>query len=183
MYQRIITNPKFIISTLIVAAVYVVSVVYLMNARLVADTIFGQFPISYKFTLLIALLGGMWTAMTGLGLFTLVITATLTGINLTLITQRISTLKKSKNLHFAVGGSSFLGIMGSGCAACGLPVISFLGLTGSLVYLPFRGVELSYMAIILLTASIYFMIKRPATNAACQLESSLTPSGSFLRKY
>ncbi len=160
---------------------YVIFTVYLMNVRLVVDTLAGQFPLSYKATLLINLLGGMWTAMTGLGLFILIITAILTGINLTLITQRLLALKTGGNLHFVVGGSSLLGIVGSGCAACGLPIISFLGLSGSLIYLPFRGVELSYIAIILLITSIFFMVKR--TENTCKIESSFTPSGSVLRKY
>lgn len=162
-------KPKFIISTLSIASAYVILVVYLMNAQLVVNTIIGDFPPSYKLNLLIDLLGGMWTAMTGLGLFALVITAILTGANFTLVTQRLSVLRSSGNLHLVVGGSSLLGFIGSGCAACGLPIISLLGLTGSLVYLPFRGVELSYIAIGLLMISIYFVVRSNNQSKVCRI--------------
>ncbi len=168
--KKILQKSAFLIPTLFIASVYVVFVVYSMNAPLVGSTIFGSFPMSYKVTLLVELLGGMWTAMTGLGLFTLVITAILTGANLTLITKRISALRSTGNLHFVVGGSTLLGIVGSGCAACGLPIISLLGLTGSLVYLPLRGVELSYIAIMLLMVSLYFMVKSNNQSKVCRID-------------
>lgn len=167
--RNLLYSPKVIIPTLSIASIYVIFVIYLMNGQLVRNTLLGDFPLSYKITLLVNLLGGMWTAMTGIGLFTLILTAVLTGVNLTLITQRISALRNSGNLHIVVGGSSLLGLVGSGCAACGLPLISLFGLTGSLVYLPLRGVELSYLAVILLSVSLYFLIRSKRMIQSCEI--------------
>ena len=174
-------TKKVIFYSLIIAIIYTLLTVYMMNGVLVKDTLFGNFPLDYKFDLMIALLAGMWTAMTGAGLLILITTAVLTGINLTLVFQRFVRLGSGGKLHLVVGGSSILGIVGSGCAACGLPIISFLGLSGSLIYLPFRGMELSYIAIILLITSIFFMLRK--TEVSCKIESSFTPSGSLLEQY
>lgn len=168
---KTITSSRFIISTFIIAVFYVLLTVYLMNARLVADTIFGIYPFSYKYTLLTALLGGMWTAMTRDSLIILVFTAILTGANLMLLLQKIANLKASGKIHLVVGGSTFLGIVGSGCAACGLPLLALFGLTGSALYLPFQGREIAYIALGLLIFSTYLMIKSEQDAKVCRVNT------------
>ncbi len=164
----IIRSSKFLIPTLLIASIYTILITYLMNNRLVFNTVTGVFPLEYKLKLLFALLGGMWTAMSGSGLVILIITALLTGANWTLVIQKVAALRSSGSVHLVVGGSSFLGIVGSGCAACGLPILSLLGLSGSIMYLPYRGTELSYISITLLGISFYLLIK--SRNQACAVQ-------------
>jgi len=162
------TNFKsFLISTLFISILYLISVTYLMNFELVKDSLLGNHSFSYRINLLIALIGGMWTAMSGFSLFILIITSLLTGINLTLIAQRISVLKFAGNLRLTVGGGTLLGFIGSGCAACGLPVLALLGLSGSVAYLPLRGTEFSIIAVALLTLSTYIMLKFDSQKMTC----------------
>lgn len=169
MLQTIFTK-KFIVSAILLAAVYLILSVYLMNLALVKLTIIGNYSIAYKLSLLIALLGGMLTAMAGTGLLLLILTAFLTGANLILISKRISTLKSSGKLHWVVGGSTLLGIAGSGCAACGLPVIALLGLSGSIAFLPFRGSEISFFSLILLSISFYLLLKSYKEQISCKID-------------
>ncbi len=159
MYGQILLSSKFLLPTFSVAILYVVFATYLMNVNLVGNTIFGSFTIAYKLNLLLALLQGMWTAMSGSALVLLFATAILTGANLTLLVRQINVLRKAENLHIVVGGSTLLGLVGSGCAACGLPLLSILGLSGSIIYLPFRGAEISYLAVILLSISFYLLLR------------------------
>ncbi len=168
--RDLLLSKKFLVFTGLIGVLYLVLATYLMNYSLVKDTIFGHYPLSYKWNLLTALLGGMWTAMSRLALATLVLTSFLTGANLVLVTQRISALKSSGKLRFVVGGSSLLGIVGSGCAACGLPVLALLGLSGSIAYLPFQGEELSWIAIILLTISLCLIIRNHLNEQACAIQ-------------
>ena len=51
-----------------------------------------------------------------------------------------------------------MGVIGGGCAACGSVVLSFLGLTGAVAFLPFGGYELPWISILLLI-SIYLIYK------------------------
>src|SRR3989344_8555242 len=162
-----IWSKKIIIPTLLIGALYVILTVYLMNVGLVKDTIFGSHSLSYKWNLLVALLTGMWTAMSKLSLMLLMIVAILTGANLTLVVQRLRTIRASGKMSFMIGGSSLLGIIGSGCASCGLPILAFLGLSGAIFYLPFQGLELSVLAIVLLSVSLYSLIKRSAKQEVC----------------
>ena len=147
-----------------------------MNIRLVQDTVFGSFSAAYKLSLLSALLQGMWTAMNGSGIILLFLTAILTGANLTLLVRQIKLLHRAQNLHFVVGGNTLLGLVGSGCAACSLPILSLLGLSGSIIYLPFRGAEISYLAVILLSISFYLLLKSVFEKEYCVVPSNL-PAG------
>ena len=108
--------------------------------------------------------------MSTLSLVLLIVVAILTGANLTLVVWRIKTIRSSGKMNFVVGGSSLLGIVGSGCASCGLPILAFLGLSGAIFYLPFQGLELSVLAIILLSVSLYSLIKRGTKQAVCAVD-------------
>ena len=165
-----IWSKKIITPTLLIAAVYMVATIYLMNADLVKDTIFGSHSLSYKWNLLLALLAGMWTSMSRINLFLLVVVAILTGTNLTMVVRRLQVIRASGKMSLVVGGSSLLGIVGSGCASCGLPILAFLGLSGAIFYLPFQGLELSVLAIILLSVSLYSLIKRNAKQEVCAVD-------------
>jgi len=161
-------SGKFLISTISIALVYIVMVVWSMNLRLVASTIFSPYPVIYKFKLLIALLSGMWTTMSSFSLTMLVIVALLTGANLTFIFQKMALWRSLGKLHVVVGGSSLLGLIGAGCASCGLPILSLLGLSGSLIYfLPFGGTELSVISALLLFISFAVLIKSCSQKNVC----------------
>lgn len=166
MYD-ILSARKFLIPTLSIAALYIVVITYLMNFDLVWDTVIGNYSYTYKTKLLVALLKGMRNMMSDLSLIILYATAFLTGANLTLVMLRLSFVKKAGSLHFAAGGSSLFGVIASGCASCGLPTLSLLGLSGAILYLPLRGLELTYVAVILLVVSLYFQIKN--YEAACRI--------------
>jgi hypothetical protein len=170
---RVILRRKFIIPTIVFAVLYTVLTTYMMNVRLLKVALLGSFSLEYKARLLLALLGGMWTAMSVFGLTMLIIVALLTGANLTLIIQRIVKLRSFGKLHFVAGGSSLLGFIGSGCAACGLPILALLGLGGSIIYLPFGGIELSVISAGLLLLSLYLMVKSDSTKEICEVVPSI----------
>ncbi len=168
MYD-VLFSKKFLIPAFVISVLYIAAVTYLMNFSLVKDAIFGDYSLLYRVKLLVALLGGMWTAMNGSALIILFLTAILTGANLTLLAQRLSFLGKTGG-NLMVGGSTLLAITASGCASCGLPVLALLGLSGSVLYLPLRGLELSYIAIFLLLISFYFQLKNDFRTQACRID-------------
>jgi hypothetical protein len=168
MYQ-IFKSKKFIIPALAITIAYVLLVTYLMNFQLTKDTLLGSYPIGYKWNIMTALLQGLGTSMTKFALVLLILTAVLTGINLTLVTLRLSALRSGGKLHIMVGGSSVIAIVTSGCAMCGLPILGLLGLSGSLIYLPFQGTELSVISVILLLITLYFMLMSYPTEQVCKI--------------
>ncbi|KKP42964.1 MAG: hypothetical protein UR46_C0029G0009 [Parcubacteria group bacterium GW2011_GWA1_33_6] len=160
--MKIFWTKKFILSTIVIAFFYIAITVYLMNVSLVKDTLFSAYSLEYKYNLMTSLFWGMWTSMSRPSLALLFIISFLTGLNVSLIVKRIFILRSFGKINFVVGGSSLLGIISSGCASCGLSVIAFLGLGGAIAYLPFYGIELSFIAILLLLVSFYFLVKDTA---------------------
>ena len=157
--MRKIWSPKTILPAFIIATFYVAVTVYLMNASLVQDALFGTHSLSYRWNILMALLVGMWTAMSGVSLFLLT------------TFERLRSIRSSGKMYWAIGGSSILGVVGSGCASCGLPILALLGLGGAAAYLPFQGAELSLVAIILLAVSLYVLVKGQVRQTHCAVKS------------
>lgn len=158
-YKVHLTTYKVFVSTLLIALVYVLLIIFLMNGNLIKNTLLGNHDIGYKVKIVIYLMLGMWTSMSRVGLFLLITTAILTGLNISFLSQKIKSLKSQGNLKLTVGGGSILGVISSGCAACGLPILAILGLGGSLAFLPLRGMELSYISVIILSYSLYLLVK------------------------
>ena len=88
---------KVLFPTLIIALFYFILITLLMNNSLVKDTFTGIYGLEYKIKIVAFLLQGMWTSMSGIGLFLLMATAVLTGANITLFTQKLKDLKKQGN--------------------------------------------------------------------------------------
>lgn len=143
----------------------------LMNNNLIKDTFLGTYDLAYKLKIVVGLMQGMWTSMSGIGLFLLVTVATLTGLNISILSEKIKTLKSQGGLKFVVGGSSILGAVSSGCAACGLPILAILGLGGSVAYLPLQGMGLSYLSVLFLLISFY-TLARTTTQQSCVIDDT-----------
>lgn len=170
--RQILLRPSFIIYTLLITLLYLSITMWLMNIKLLSFTLGSNFSLSAKLSIAASLLGGMFTSMTPFSLFLLVLSGILTGANLTLIYQKINLLRKMGSLELTVGGGLVLGVVGSGCSACGLPILSMFGVTGSLAFLPLQGGELAFVSVILLGISFYLLIKN-VNNLSCQIPQSV----------
>lgn len=169
-----IFSKKNLVCIFGITILYLIVATYLMNLSLLASTIGGNFPLEYKLKISVILLQGMWTSMTPLSIVTLTLTGLLTGINIVFLVIKIKSFGNLRNTHIVVGGSSLLGIVGSGCVSCGLPVIFLLGLSGSVMYLPFQGKELSILALFLLAFSLVILIRNSKKNAGvCRVQKSI----------
>lgn len=160
-------SRKDLAISIIIAIVYLLVTVFLMNFALAKDTLFGNYPLIYKWRISFDLITGMWTSMTHRTLFLLIIVVLLSGFNLKLVFQKASLLRHAKSLRFVSGGATLLGIAGAGCASCGLPILSLLGISVS--FLPFRGEGFLFIATVLLTISVYFLLKSNAQAVSCDV--------------
>ena len=152
-------SKKQIFFIVLLAFIYLLFSVYLRNTSLINTTLLSKYPLLFKLKLYTALFEGM-LIMSKSDLILLPLLALLTATNLLLIVQKISLLRKVGNVHFVAGGGSLVGIISGGCASCGLPVVSLLGLGGSMSVLPFKGAELPYISLVLLSFSLYLLLKR-----------------------
>lgn len=161
--RNIITSGRFQATFTLTALTYFLLIILLMNSELVVSTLSGDFSLAYKFSILSSLVAGFGTAFTFQGQLSLILISLLTGLNIALILHKVSKTSKISSAGI------FLGMAGSGCASCGLPIISLLGLTGGLVYLPWHGFEISLIAIILLAVSLIVLLKDIRMEKSCNL--------------
>jgi hypothetical protein len=64
-----------------------------------------------------------------------------------------STEAKKTGIIASIG--LFLGILAPGCAACGVGLLSLIGLGAAVAVLPYNGLEISIVAILIMVYSIY----------------------------
>ncbi len=178
-----IFSKKFFLWTSIFALAYFLVNIYVLNFRLVVQTLLGNYPSVYKTNLFIALLEGAFSAFSVYSLVTLSLISILTGVNLYLIIKRVRYIHNLRKINkqleaekrrdniweILVGLGSMMGIISSGCASCSLPILALAGFSGSLVYLPFRGEELPIVSLILLVATLVLMLRSTITLKACQV--------------
>lgn len=155
---------KFLLKVILIAYLYYLLFILLNNYSLILTTFSSSFQLQAKVQVLLSLIIGSGTSMTVSNLIILCLIALLTGINMVLLFEKIQFLQASGSLTFLVGGSSVLGIVSSGCASCGLPLLAFLGLGSSLSVLPFHGYEFSILSILALTLSTYILSQKRKQN-------------------
>lgn len=162
---------KSLIAVLLISLLYFAFSTLILNYTLVYETIFGDYPLNYKLTLLFNLLEGAWTAFSRLDFVLLIITSVLVGLNIFLIAKTIIKLESQKGrLGLSVGGSAVLGIVVAGCSFCGFSVLSLLGLSASLTFIPFGGMGLHLLAIILLLISFAYSLLTLHYKIACKIK-------------
>ncbi len=160
---RSVLNRKFFIITFLLAVFYLVLNVYITNYLIINQTVLGDYNLKYKFDLIGALLIGLTTAMSTTSLFILCLIALFTGANLVLAFRSFKNNLYQKSANMAFGIGSIIGTAGGGCASCGLPLLGLLGISGSVGYLPFKGAEVSLIALGLLIFSFIVLLKQQLT--------------------
>lgn len=154
----------------IASFVYFAVSTLILNYRLLLITFSQNSPLSYKFSLIYSLLTGALTAFSTADQILLLVTALLVGANLLLIIKTLTKLEQQKKkINLSVGGSAILGVVVAGCSSCGFSVISLLGLSASLSFIPFGGMTLHLVAIILLIASAIYSLRTLHFEIFCKL--------------
>jgi hypothetical protein len=166
--QTYIFKPEFLVRTLLYALCYSLLLLVLINVRVLAN-IATNFPnplMSIKLSSMY-----LWRyliTLPSIDIVLLAIIAILIGFNIQLISLKIKNLTKQKNLRLTYG-AGLLSIVGTGCATCGFSVLSVIGLGGVATLLPFGGIELSYITIVILSLSLWYNLK--TMYAACKLKT------------
>jgi len=103
----------------------------------------------------------------------LVVISILFGMLFSLLAYKINagSMVKNKKAGFFGSIGVFLAALAPGCAACGIGLLSVLGLSAAVVtFLPFDGLELSILAIGILSFSIIKITKDMNVCDACQIK-------------
>ena len=158
--QELLTLPV-LVSSLGIALLYFYLSTLTLNFRLVTETISGHYPLNHKAAVLIALLQGAPALYTPFELFFILLLGFLMGVNTVLIVRSLREGKEKNGAwSFSLG---FLGMLATtGCASCGITLLSIVGPSVSLSLLPFQGVALQFVSLGLLTISLIHTLNRRA---------------------
>lgn len=157
-------------------AFLVFSFTVLIQNRLLIGAVLSESTatISEKIVFVGSLYGSILTNFSGFSAVTTITIAVLFGINFALLGFYISTVRSIRG-SISAGSSSLggliSGLFGIGCAACGTFILSTVltsfGAAGVLMIFPFRGEELSFIGIGLLTYSILIIGKKLQNPYVC----------------
>lgn len=89
----------------------------------------------------------------------LAVVALLLGVYVALFVFKIKLMNKGKLIGLAGIFSFIAGLLGSGCPMCGSIIFALLGMPLALFFLPFKGLELRILALILSSLSVYFLAR------------------------
>lgn len=153
------------------AFIYYSLSVLLINYRLLASFVFGKNLIFYKLILLKELIIGARSALGDRDFIILIFSSLLVGANILLLYKTLKNLKNAGGkLSLTVGGVTTLGIMVAGSCSCGFSLISVLGLSGALAFLPFGSLGIHIIVVALLILSLWFSLRSYREKVACRIK-------------
>ena len=160
-------DRKSIFLILFISLLYIAFAAYALNYRLFLNTVFDSYSLNYKLSILSSLIWGVYTSMSVLDFYLLLVTALLVGVNFVLLFATIKNIRASgSKVGFIVGGSSVLSVATIGCTTCGLTLLSILGISSAFGLLPF-GMTLYLVSIGSLVFSIFYMLRK--LEAVCKI--------------
>lgn len=178
---RVYQKPRYVMLALGVSMAVFMFVVWFPNIRLIISIIIStDVPFAAKFELPFSLLGSIATNFTFLSASYMIAMAVLlgmyTGMMVYFLKHRIKEVGKEIGRRGAVAGSLGImsGVLGLGCAACGslfLTSLSFVGVSGVLALLPFRGSEFGIIGVVLLAFAIYAIAKQIENPLVCKFQN------------
>ena len=134
--------------------------VLIINISLVFSPISPSYGVLDRIMLVFNLLGGLFTNNTALGIFIILTTSLLAGINVSLLFFKFRVLKSASYKEHSLGTSgATAGVLASSCSSCGISILSMLGVAGAFTFMPLGGLELGFLGIGLLLISIYLTSK------------------------
>ncbi len=173
--QKVFRKPAYVVLALVVSASVFVLAVWLPNIRLVAGIVISPgIPFVSKIQLPLSLLGSIGTNFAPLSATYTIVIALLFGMYIAMITYFLK--RRIKEVGQGGVATGFLGIasgvLGVGCAACGsflLTSLTLVGAGGVLTFLPLGGSEFGIIGVLLLATSVYMTAKQIKNPLVCRI--------------
>ena len=174
--QKVFRKPIYALLALFTSAAVFALAVWLPNLSLIVK-IMGhpEITISQKLSLPISLLGSIITNFTPLSASYTIAIAILFGLNVSMVVYFLwRRIDQMKQVGIATGLFGIIsGVIGMGCAACGsfllTSVLSLVGASWILTFLPLDGGEFGILGVLLLSISIYLTAKQIENPNVCKI--------------
>ncbi len=134
---------------------------------------------SFSLSLAWSLFVGFPSLISKIGLSFLLLIAILSGI---VISMSVFLVRRQIKGGYSAGSTGLIaGLLTPACPSCALSVLGVLGLGGFLSVLPFKGLELGILGILVLVGSIGYLSKKIVTKV-CELPTKKTRKKTRKRK-
>lgn len=160
--RLVLTSPAYLVYAALTAYIGLNVFVVAQNLQLFINVVLtGQQPLGDRLSVLVGLYPFLGSAYTPLQSLLLVMLALILGVNVSMLTYHF--LEHGVSVGKGGGGAAglLLGVLGAGCAACGPAVLagllSVLGVSVGLTFLPLDGLEFAVAALVLLLLSTYWV--------------------------
>lgn len=167
--RKELLSPLSIFAILVIASGYVLLATLLLNYKLLADTFTNGFPLHTQISILIALITGIFSNMHFWDSLLLIFNALFVGINVLLIGKTIFLLEHMGKVKASIGGAALISLITTGCASCGLSLLSFLGLSAAVSFLPFHGLEIHIATTLILIGSGIYLLRQIHNAKYCKI--------------
>jgi len=172
VWRDVFTNWKFSMIAIVIALVFY-SINVLISSYSSLISFYSQVGFFGTLKLFLTFFLGFKDHIEFHGFVTLILISIILGMLFSLIFYKTTMLKSfsGKSMGFFGTTGIFLGILAPGCAACGIGLLSALGLgTAALTSLPFEGLELSILAILILGFSTFKITKDINKGISCEIK-------------
>jgi hypothetical protein len=160
--KLVVTLPPYAVVAVLATFVSLTGFVVSLNVPLVMNLVVGgSLDLASRLTILAELYPFVGTSFGPAQGVLLLVVAALTGVDIAMVVYHF----REHGVDLQQGGAGaagvVLGTLGAGCAACGsavlLGLLSLVGVSTSLLFLPLDGLEFALGAIVVLTLSIYWL--------------------------
>lgn len=169
-WKKVFFNWKyFFLAVFVFVLFYLFNVIIHNFSGLVSFT--SRYGAAQTAAFLIELSVGFKETITMSSFASFIVIGLMLGILFSLIFYKTMMLKDvSGKVGFLGTVGIFLGVFAPGCAACGIGLLSALGFgAAAITFLPFDGLEISFLAIIILGFSIYKITKDIKKEIVCEI--------------
>ena len=172
VWRKVLSNWRYSLSIIVIALVFYSVNIFISNWGSIINLYpsLGFFG-TIKFFAILAI--GFKKTVLLSSFVSLIIISLLFGLLFSLIIYKTNMAKVASGKTFGFFGSVgiFLGILAPGCAACGIGLLSFFGVSAAVIgSLPFGGLELSILSIGIISFSIIKITDKVDGGEFCSIE-------------
>lgn len=151
---------------------------YLFTAGTVALVMFALsyylmvFNITSKSIINYAYMNGAWYTVGSITLSAFI--SLMLGLYLAMWLFKRDVMAKNNGRAMLGAGGALGGLLAAGCPTCGAPLLALIGAPLALMALPFKGLEIKALSLILIFLSIYYLAESVYNKLLCSLKVNKT---------
>ena len=171
VWKKVFSNWRYVALTIIIALGFY-SLNVLIKSYESLSSLYSQIGLLGTIKLFFSFFIG-FRSTTFLSVFiSIILISVLLGILFSLIAYKTKMIRSvSGKTGIFTSAGIFLGILAPGCAACGVGLLSLLGVSAAtLAFLPFKGLELSAISAVILLILVFKITKDINKGISCEIK-------------